>query len=384
MKKYFVIFFLFFCIKLYSQNDFYEVGGYIKYLFSNTKAIDNKRLNDHLLHFRLNTKLYFSENLVLTSEFRNRIFFGQSIEQNENFLETKKSKHDLGNADFEWWKNKNSIGYSEIDRFYFDYTFNNLQFTIGRQRIAWGTALIWNPTDIFNPLSILDFDYEERPSVDAFRAQIFFSEVSKGEIVFKPGKTKEKTIIASKVLLNNWNYDFHFIFGFKFNKPFLGFEWAGDIFGAGFRGEVLYSKILSNNFTSSLNISNKYQASLALSADYTFSNTLYIHSELLFNDRGLVNNYYLADLYMKYLNLINPAKWSLYQEISYEFHPLLRASIFNIINLIDKSGIVVPSFHWSLQENLDIVSIFLLCYGNAQTEYGEYGSSFLISLKFSF
>jgi len=123
---------------------------------------------------------------------------------------------------------------------------------------------------------------------------------------------------------------------------------------------------------------------LALSADYTFSNTLYIHSELLFNDRGLVNNYYLADLYMKYLNLINPAKWSLYQEISYEFHPLLRASIFNIINLIDKSGIVVPSFHWSLQENLDIVSIFLLCYGDAHTEYGEYGSSFLISLKFSF
>ena len=384
MKKYLIIFFLLFCSKLYSQSNFYEIGGYIKYLYSNTKAIDNKRLNDHLLHIRLNTKVFFSENLVLTSELRNRIFFGQSVEQNDNFLETKKSKHDLGNADIKWWKNKNTIGYSEIDRLYLDYSFNSLQFTIGRQRIAWGTAFVWNPTDIFNPLSILDFDYEERPSVDAIKGQIFLSEVSKGEIVFKPGKTKEKNIIASKILFNNWNYDFHFIFGLKYDNPFLGFEWAGDIFGAGFRGEIFYRKIINNNITSLLDMANKYHISIVLSADYTFSNTLYLHSEVLFNDRGLINNFDLAPIYINYLDLIDPAKWILYHELAYELHPLLRFSIFNIINPIDKSGFLVPSFHWSLLENLDIFPIALLCYGDKNTEYGNYGSSLLISLKFSF
>ncbi len=46
-------------------------------------------------------------------------------------------------------------------------TSGSTTLTAGRQRIGWGTARFWSPMDMFNPISPLQIESEERQGVDA-------------------------------------------------------------------------------------------------------------------------------------------------------------------------------------------------------------------------
>jgi len=384
MKKIFSSYPLLIPFLLSAQPDNYQLGGYAKYLYSNADNPAFGRVNDHIIHSRINSKFFLSEGITTTAELRNRIFFGGSAEKTPNFLSTIKSNHDFGNADIIWWNNRSSVALSEIDRFYADATYEKFQLTFGRQRVAWGTALVWNPTDLFNPLSILDFDYEERPGADAIRAQYFTSEVTKVEIAVKPGKTKLRRVIGGKILLNRWNYDFHILSGAYGNNPFFGVEWAGDIAGAGFRGEAATRRIGDEvkKFFPTLNAA--WSTSAVLSTDYTFTNNTYIHTEVLFNDQGVTENTSLFLPISVSLGLLSPARWSLFQELSFDVHPLVRVSGFVIYNPNDKSSAFVPSASWSALENFDVSFFGLIFSGDAGTEFGNYGESLFLRLKYSF
>ncbi|MEW5799221.1 MAG: hypothetical protein AB1728_09465 [Bacteroidota bacterium] len=369
---------------LSAQADNHQLGGYVKYLYSNTDNPAFGRVRDHIIHSRINGKYFFSEAITAAAELRNRIFFGGSVEHTPNFLSTIQSDHDLGNADIVWWNTRSSVAHSELDRFYLDATYEKFQLTLGRQRIAWGTALVWNPTDLFNPLSILDFDYEERPGVDAIHAQYFTSEVSKVEIAMKPGKAKSRSIVAGKILLNQWNYDFHILGGMHGNNPFFGVEWAGDIAGAGFRGEIA-SKKISNEATMLFpTLHATWLTTAVLSADYTFTNNTYVHTEVLFNNQGVTGNAASFLPVSLSLGLLSPARWSLFQELSFNVHPLARISGFVIYNPNDGSSVLVPSASWSVIENVDVSFFGLIFSGDALTEYGEYGRSLFLRGKYSF
>ena len=112
------------------------------------------------------------------------------------------TKRDFVDLDWLMWNSKSTLGYLEVDRLYFDWNLNKLQLTLGRQRVAWGTCWVWNPTDIFNPLNVLDFDYEELPSTDAIRLQYYTGAVSKFEIAYKPAKENRNQILAGLWSIN--------------------------------------------------------------------------------------------------------------------------------------------------------------------------------------
>lgn len=369
---------------LAAQTDDYQLGGYVKYLYSNADNPVFGRVNDHIIHSRVNTKYFFSEEITATAELRNRIFFGRSVEKTPNFLSTIQSGHDFGNGDIVWWDTHSSVGHSELDRFYVDATYEKFQVTLGRQRVAWGTALVWNPTDLFNPLSILDFDYEERPGVDAFRGQYFMSEVSKVEIAVKPGKTLSRRVIAGTILLNQWDYDFHILGGVHGEDPFVGAAWAGDIAGAGFRGEVAAKKISDETKAAFPALNASWSTTAVLSADYTFTNNTYLHTEILFNDQGATVNAAAFLPISVSLGLPSPARWSFFQELSLDVHPLVRLSGFMMYNPNDGSSAFVPSASWSAFENFDVSFFGLIFSGDLLTEYGGYGQSVFVRGKYSF
>ena len=366
------------------RSTFYQLGGYVKYLFSNSGIPSVGRVNDHLLHSRINGKVFFSEEVRLTAELRNRFFYGGSVEDIPDFLSTVRADHDLPNADIVWWNTRSSVGYSELDRLWVDATYGKFQVGLGRQRIAWGTALVWNPTDLFNPLSVLDFDYEERPGVDAVHLQYYSSAVTKVELAVKPGKTRARSVVAGKVLLNHWNYDIHVLGGTQGGSPFLGGAWAGDIAGAGFRGEVISKKI--NDATVDLFpfLKNAWSTSLALSADYTFPSNTYIHTEMLFNDRGASGSSLASAVLSQSLGMLSPARWSLFQELSFDVHPLVRVSGFVIYDLDDRSSAIVPSVTWSAVENVDVSFFGLFFSGGTLTQYGNYERSVFLRVKWSY
>jgi hypothetical protein len=371
-------------LTLCAQDNGYQIGGYVKYLFSNTDIPTFGRVNDHILHSRLNGRYFLSDEITVAAEVRNRIFAGGSVERVPNYISSIRSDHDLGNADVIWWTSPSTAAHSEIDRLWVDGSFGDVTVSAGRQRIAWGTALVWNPIDLFNPLSILDFDYEERPGADAIRAQYFMNEVSKFEIAFKPGGTVSRRVIAGKVLVNSWEYDLHLIGGMTGVEPFWGFAWAGDIAGAGFRGEMISRKIGSETANFFPSLRDAWTTTAVLSIDYTFTNNTYLHTEALFNNRGTAKN--SADFVplSRALGLFTPARWSLFQEISFDLHPLVRLSGFIIYNPNDRSSATVPSATWSVVENFDLSIFGIIFSGRPTTEYGGYGETFLVRGKYSF
>lgn len=384
MKLYLPIFFFAFTVALVGQDDKYLFGGYAKYLFSTADIPANGRVNDHIIHSRLNGKYFITDRMTMSAEVRNRIFFGGSVERVPGFVSSIRSNHDLGNADVIWWTSASTAAHSDLDRLWFDGTFGHMTVSAGRQRIAWGTALVWNPTDLFNPLSILDFDYEERPGVDALRAQYFMSEVSKIEIAVKPGKTTARRVIAGKVLVNNWEYDIHVIGGLSGENPFMGIAWAGDIAGAGFRGEIMSREIGDATAILFPSLRDAWTTTAVLSVDYTFTNNAYFHTEILYNSRGVTEDATPADPSLSALSMFTQARWSLFQEVSFDVHPLVRISAFIIYNPNDRSSASVPSASWSVMENFDLSLVGLIFSGDPLTEYGGYGTSLYLRGKFSF
>ena len=391
--KLFFFFVLLPVVILKAQLSSFDYNGYAKYLFSSTKIPQiNERLYDHLLHLRLNTKYYATQNLTAGLELRFRTFYGESTYKIPNYRELIQTARDFVELDFFLWETKYSIGYLEVDRLYLDFVKDDFQVTVGRQRISWGTCWVWNPTDLFNPLEVLDFDYEERPATDAIRVQYYTGPVTKIEVSYKPANDPADQILAGLFSLNKWDYDFNFIGGMKYKRWLAGFSWAGDIYGAGFRGEVLFSQ--SPNTTDSnfiyqqfpqLNIpSDKPISSFALSGDYTFPNTFYIHTEFLYNNIGATANTILYQPEASSLGLLTAARWSIYQEFAYDITPLTRGSLFGIYNPNDKSYVIVPSLSYSIITNLDLYLIAFFFEGDPLTEYGEYGTTVYARIKFSF
>lgn len=394
-KLFFILVFLFFS-RTIAQLSSTDISGYFKYLYGSTKYPSfDERFDDHLIHARLNTRWYPVESLTAALEFRFRAYYGESVEKIPNFIDQIKSHHDFADLDAVLWDKDKSLGLLETDRLWLDWTHEKFQVTVGRQRIAWGTSWVWNPTDLFNPQSPLDFDYEELPGTDAVRVQYYTGPVTKIEAAFSPAKSSDKMIAAGLISYNKWDYDFNLIGGIKYNRWVVGGGWAGDILDAGFRGEFLLSQkpapIAKYNllhtllpYYEPLSSFNKPVFSFVLSGDYTFPNSFYIHTEILYYNSGKNKNSGLYQQEALDLGMLTPARLSLYQEFSYDITPLIRGSLFGIFNPDDYSGVIVPSATYSVITNLDLYIIALFFNGKSLTQYGEYGSSWFIRLKYSF
>ncbi|NOY61198.1 MAG: hypothetical protein GXO75_19990 [Calditrichaeota bacterium] len=394
MKKLILIFFML-PLPLLAQLSSFSANGYVKYLFSTSKfPFVNERLNDHLVHARLNTRWYPAEPITAAVEVRMRAYYGDSVNKMPNFLDQIKSHHEYIQLDDVLWDRNKSIGYAQVDRVWLNYSQNSWEATLGRQRIAWGTALVWNVIDLFNPQSILDFDYEEKPGADAIRIQYYTGAVSKVELAVKPGKTEKRTIAAAHFSINAFEYDFHGIAGIRNDRWILGGAWAGAIHKAGFRGEFLVSEapeplptlssysIFPN--APSLFQNKKPVIGAVLSGDYTFSNSLYILTEVLFNSNGKIKNAGLFYSQALQAGMLSPSRWSLFQEISYDITPLLRGSFYAIFNPNDKSSVIVPQLTWSIATNLDLTLIGFFTSGKHFSEWGDFGNSVFGRVKYSF
>jgi hypothetical protein len=364
----------------------FDVGGYVKYLFSYSDIPALGSLSDHLLHGRLDTKWYASDAFSLACEIRARAYYGGTVEQTPQFINFIRNTHDFARLDAVLWNSKSSVGYAEIDRLWAEWNEEPWQITVGRQRCAFGTNLVWNPTDLFNPYSILDFDYEERPGFDGARVQYYLGPTSKIEIATKPGKTSSTAATAAALTMNAAEFDFHLLVARRNALWLLGGSWAGDIAGSGFRGEVTISqkpkRTISGTFDA--NEVDGTMMSVALSGDYTFPSSLYLHVESLYNSEGVVQSAGLFSQQAQALGLLSPARWSLFGEISYDITPLLRGSLFAVHNPTDHSLVVVPSITWSVATDLDFTAIVLLFRGDPLTEFGGYGEIGYLRLKLSF
>ena len=376
---------MFLPFRAFVQESKVTLNGYVKelYMFYSPEftipGTDMDYLWTNVIHNRLNFKWYATDKLTTVVEMRNRLMFGNLVKDFPGYKSTVDV--DNGLMDLSWISAQGSSWFlhSMIDRAYLDYSAGKWQVRVGRQRVNWGVNLVWNPNDIFNTFSYFDFDYEERPGTDAVRVQYYTGVTSSAELVYKPGRDNAHTSLAGIYRSSRWNYDFQFLGGQAGNDWVLGAGWSGDIRGAGFRGELTHFEPRNTS---------SYQSTVAsVSADYTFSDSWYIHTSILYNSAGKrgnaggMNLLFNPDLSAKQLS---NARYSLFGQVSKPITPLFSASFSGILNPLDESFYVGPAFTYSLLDNLELMLTGQLFLGDEGTEFGDIGRLAFGRLKWSF
>lgn len=362
--------------------DTFTANGFFEYL-NNTWSPENSARWTNLsgAYNRLDLRWYPVNSLKLHAGVRTNFNFGTMMADYYPFY-TDVLQKDYGYMDltFDLAKDTSYLLFTNIDRLNFKWTQGKFEFTVGRQRINWGVNMVWNPNDIFNTYNYFDFDYVERPGSDAVLMQYYTGNFSSLQLAAKLNNNNELTL-AAMVKFNLYNYDFQFLGGIMDKDIVAGLGWSGQIGGAGFTGEASYFRNIAN-FSDTTG-----QLVASVSANYTFTNGLFINTSFLYNSTGTTENagrdafLLLGNMSPKTLSL---SKSDIFGQVSYPITPLIKADVSGIFNPNDKSLFAGPSLDFSLTENLELLLMGQLFFGKNRTEFGNYGEMYYLRLKWSF
>lgn len=355
-----------------------SINGYVKDLVSiSVPSFNGNWTFDNQIHNRINFKYLVKDWLTVNVEARNRIYFGNSVQQNPNFGEQVNQSLDYFRIGGIVTQGQSYLVHSIIDRANLKLEKNKWQAILGKQRINWGKTYAWNPNDLFNAYSFFDFDYEERRGTDAALVKYNIGSLSSIEVAFNIESTFDKMILAANYKTNIKEYDFQFLVGKYQTDITIGAGWAGQIKNAGFKGELTYFQPYKYVSTNPTFIGD-------ISFDYTLPNTLNFRLELIGNTnpvkttniqfltqsvsaKGLINNYI-----------------STFIAVGYDITPLIKVNINSIWNIDDNSIFFNPTIDLSLTENTNLLIASQIFTGEKKSLYNGVGSYVFTRLKWSF
>jgi len=248
------------------------------------------------------------------------------------------------------------------------------EVTIGRQRIAWGTGFVWNPTDLLNPFNPAAVELDEKQGVDAVHAVVPLGDLSRIEAIYAPGRDRLKSSAALRLNTNWRDYDVSLMAGNFQDDHVLGADYAGSVGGAGFRGEVAYTwRESDTDFLRAI-----------VNADYNFAQDFYTFVEFYYNGQGASkkDNYDLSDL--RSGRTFNLARYYGAISVNKAVTPLLQAGVYVILNLVDGSTLLGPLLTYSLADNLELALNLYVTTGADDTEYGAFSTTYFGHLQFYF
>ena len=391
MRIYFLCFLLFyFSFSFFSQEnkknkwkEKVEFSGFIKYM-NTTSVVDlDSLITDNLIHNRIRFKAYLSDKITTVFEMRNRIFYGEATRLNPYL--GKQLEKDNGQVDLSFVSlDRNPLViHSILDRAYMRYSEDNWELTVGRQRINWGVNLAFNPNDLFNAYSLVDFDYQERPGVDAVRFQYYGDNMSSFEGAFQIGNSLDSSVIAGLWKFNKWKYDFQFLAANYFKDIAIGTAWAGNIKNAGFKTEISYFHPKTKFFESNGALS------LSTTLDYSFKKGTYINTSVLYNSSGISQPLNSSNLFQTFIGDISakslmPSKWTYFGQVSGAFNPALNGSfaVFYMqgINL----ALFMPSIIYNINDDWELMLTAQSAFGELNTKFQSMGSGVFLRTMYSF
>ena len=361
-------------------NELIDISGYVKELgqlsFSNDFSVIRY---DNVLHHRFETEWSFTDKLELNADLRTRLLNGYTVQNAPGLSQFYENDPNLIDLSWVWIGSDQALLHSQIDRLHLSYFSGPWELYAGRQRINWGKTLAWNPNDLFNNYAFLDFDYEERPGVDAISMVYNLDFASSLEAGIKLADSFDEMVIAGMYRLNYETYDIQLIAGHYEDKAALGIGWAGYIEDAGFKGEATYFHPEENFFGESGNLTS------TLGFDYMFSNSVYAQAEFLYNGGYENRGASLATLTRppRADNLFISETGYLLNASS-SINPLLNVNFGIMGSFTKKMLILFPQLSYSLDENLDLLLVSQLLKGEVFSNSVDSPNVFFFRLKWSY
>jgi len=414
MKTVARIILLIFIITLISLNAIAQkkvrATGFFEYLSNNWIPSDTYKSvgfdgwqNQSTIYNRINLWYNPTDKLEFHAGIRNNFTFGPLVNQYNKIINYDElATYDDGYLDLTWKisSDNSNVLYTNLDRLNMKWTMDKFEVTIGRQRINWGTNLVWNPNDIFNAFNYFDFNYIERPGSDAVLLEYYTGDFSSIQLAGKlnyrqelvDSLTLEKKLSLTAAALykfNKWGYDFQFFGGMMQTDVTAGLGWSGNIGGAGFTGEASWFRDI-DDFSDTTGI-----IIASVSGNYIFRNQIMVNASVIYNSNGATDAAYktnggisgsLNTMFSSSLNVKNltPSRLDLFAQISYPATPLINVSLSGMLNPWDMSAYVGPSATFSLTDNISLMLVGQMFFGDQLTEFGDYGQMFFIDLKWNF
>ncbi|MDX8410021.1 MAG: hypothetical protein R8J84_08310 [Mariprofundales bacterium] len=242
----------------------------------------------------------------------------------------------IGQAQSYHWRHTLYRGWLQYER-------PALRLTVGRQRIAWGSGRIWNPTDRFNPLDPTAIEPDQRLGVDAVLGEWRYSASGSLSAITAPGRQahrlRRKTVLRWRDTLADT--DLALTAGGVGRSRLMGLDVTANLGGAGGRLEWMQSWGGGEAF-----------GQLVTGLDYTlnngwFSSGLYLALEYFYNGAAA-----RPTLYRDRLQSL--ARQQLGAMVGYDLTPLWRLDLLTIADLDYGSNFVRPALTWSLGENSEL------------------------------
>src|SRR5690606_34850171 len=214
-----------------------SLNGYLKFLQTvQFQKVDEAWTTDNIFHNRLNFRWYPTSNLTFSAELRTRLFYGETIKLFPQYPDIVDSGTGyVADLSTVLARGNSYFIHSAFDRINIDWSTDNWQVRVGRQRINWGQNVVWNPNDVFNAYAFFDFDYEERPGSDALLVRHYTGATSSVEVATAFADNWDEYKIAALYRWNRANYDVQVLAG-KIGMDYaIGGGWSGEIGTAGFK-----------------------------------------------------------------------------------------------------------------------------------------------------
>jgi hypothetical protein len=362
----------------------HTLGGYVEELsFVSFPGDDRSNVQiNNLLQLRSNTQWNPCQPVTIIASGRILWYGGQNFKDGSTVA--AQLRNDPGVLNMAWAQGSDGtplVLYEKIDRLSIGLSKDNFSATLGRQRINWGTNLIWNPNDWFNAFNFLDFAYPEHGGSDALHLQYYPTPTSTAEVALRPGRAASDRTLAALYKFNRWAYDWQFQAGLSGKDLATGFSWSGSIMGGGFRGELSwYYPVIDKE------ISGGAVVVTSASGDYTFANSLYFQISALYNgfSGSGSNSMLFANNGQVTAKSLLPVKYALYGETAYQLNPLVRLDFAAVASPTDGSFYISPSGTVSVLDNLDFIVLGQLFNGNGNDFFGSTADVITASLKYSF
>jgi hypothetical protein len=338
---------------------------------------------DYQIHNRLNFRWYGNKGFSAVMGMRNQLYWGYQV---NNVADYGSLIEDNGYFNLStYWQNENTYLRTFIDRLYLQWQNDQWKLRVGRQRINWGINTTFNPNDLFNQYNYFDFDYEERPGVDAILVEKYLGSYSSIQAAYTPGAdTITHSVGALLYKINRWNYDWQFLTGYYRHDIAIGGGWAGNLKNSGFKGEFTQFIPIDPNYTDPNFV-------FSTSWDYSFKNSIYLQLAWLFNDNGTLSPNILDQIQLVNSELsaknIFPYKHTLMASVQYPFTALLSGSIAWIQTPDLSNAYAVPQISYSISQNLEaliLAQIFLANNTLQDDEWGYFSSLVFVRFKYSF
>ena len=267
----------------------------------------------------------------------------------------------------------NLIAYHYIDLLYYKQIFDFGEITFGRQLITWGVGRIWQPTDLFNPINPANFSKFEKDGADGISTKIYLGDFSDLELVVNTREQLSKNNYGGRFRTNYNEYDLTINSGYFDERYVLGSSFAGNLLGAGIRGEGIYSFKKDSSY-----------ARIIFGADYQFTGKIYALIEYLYNGEGTTckSCYDIARLFKGEIQNVGVNYLTI--QANYLIHPLVNLTVGTMANLNDQSGYITGIGRWSAVENLNLGLGMMFFFGGSLSEYSYYSTSAYLLCQFYF